>query len=371
MTTPSDTPNESKLGSKREEHLSTDGLWRSYPKVPNLLCYVKSGIFYARLKVNGKIIRRSLETNVFTTAKLKLGDFIKEHRTCKPIVGTFSQARSSYEAELASDHSITDNSKRYRKYCVERLLKSWPDLDAQPLGKITETACKAWAARLSTEVDETYFNNILGTLNAILKHGGLSQNPAASIKRLGIKKKELQLPEPEQFDQILHTIETAGARESKNCANFVRFLAFSGCRISEARQVTWGDVDLQQGLLRIRNAKLRRSRNAEEWRLVPIISNMAALLGKLHDPTRKMTDKVCAVSECEKSLTRACKLLGIFRITHHDLRHLFATRCIESGVDIPTVSKWLGHKDGGALAMKVYGHLRNEHSRKMAERVHF
>jgi integrase len=43
------------------------------------------------------------------------------------------------------------------------------------------------------------------------------------------------------------------------------------------------------------------------------------------------------------------------RITHHELRHLFATRCIESGVDIPTVSRWLGHKDGGALAMKVYG----------------
>jgi len=41
------------------------------------------------------------------------------------------------------------------------------------------------------------------------------------------------------------------------------------------------------------------------------------------------------------------------------------TRCawaIESGVDIPTVSRWLGHKDGGALGMRVYGHLRNEHS---------
>jgi integrase len=37
------------------------------------------------------------------------------------------------------------------------------------------------------------------------------------------------------------------------------------------------------------------------------------------------------------------------------LRHLFATRCIETGVDIPTVSRWLGHKDGGGLAMKVYG----------------
>jgi integrase len=53
------------------------------------------------------------------------------------------------------------------------------------------------------------------------------------------------------------------------------------------------------------------------------------------------------------------------------LRHLFATRCIESGVDIPTVSRWLGHKDGGALAMKTYGHLRREHSIAQAQRVTF
>jgi hypothetical protein len=40
-------------------------------------------------------------------------------------------------------------------------------------------------------------------------------------------------------------------------------------------------------------------------------------------------------------------------------------------VDIPTVSRWLGHKDGGALAMKVYGHLRNEHSLAAAKKVTF
>jgi len=61
----------------------------------------------------------------------------------------------------------------------------------------------------------------------------------------------------------------------------------------------------------------------------------------------------------------------IQRITHHDLRHLFATRCIESGVDTPTVSRWLGHSDSGALAMKTYDHLCCEHSAAMARRVTF
>ena len=84
-----------------------------------------------------------------------------------------------------------------------------------------------------------------------------------------------------------------------------------------------------------------------------------------------MDGKVFRVGECQKSLDRAAKKVGTDRITHHDLRHLFATRCIESGVDIPTVSRWLGHKDRGALAMKTYGHLRREHSIAQAQRVTF
>src|SRR3979490_2273897 len=88
-------------------------------------------------------------------------------------------------------------------------------------------------------------------------------------------------------------------------------------------------------------------------------------------PPEPLDAKVFAVRECQKALDRACKEVGTDRITHHDLRHLFATRCIESGVHIPTVSRWLGHKDGGALAMKTYGHLRREHSIAQAQRVTF
>src|SRR4029077_17646441 len=89
----------------------------------------------------------------------------------------------------------------------------------------------------------------------------------------------------------------------------------------------------------------------------------------IRDDSRK--GYVLAIRECQKALDAACADLGIKPITHHDLRHLFATRCIESGVDIPTVSRWLGHKDGGALAMKTYGHLRDQHSAPMAQKVTF
>jgi integrase len=47
---------------------------------------------------------------------------------------------------------------------------------------------------------------------------------------------------------------------------------------------------------------------------------------------------ILRVGGCRGALVGACKTLGLKPLNHHDLRHAFATRCIESGVDIPTVS---------------------------------
>ncbi|HZL14026.1 MAG TPA: tyrosine-type recombinase/integrase [Verrucomicrobiae bacterium] len=63
---------------------------------------------------------------------------------------------------------------------------------------------------------------------------------------------------------------------------------------------------------------------------------------------RSLKTKVLSVAKLRLG-ANACRKLSVPHISHHDLRHLFATTCIESGVDIPTVSRWLGHQDGGAL----------------------
>jgi integrase len=82
-------------------------------------------------------------------------------------------------------------------------------------------------------------------------------------------------------------------------------------------------------------------------------------------------DPILRLKECQKSIDAACLKTKVPRLTHHDFRHLFATICIESGVDIPTVAGWLGHHDGGVLAMQTYGHLRREHSQLAAAKVTF
>jgi integrase len=69
------------------------------------------------------------------------------------------------------------------------------------------------------------------------------------------------------------------------------------------------------------------------------------------------------------ALDNACARLGIDHLRVHDCRHVFATRCIEFGVDLPTLASWLGHKDGGVLCAQCYGHLCIKHSTAMAGKV--
>ena len=359
----------------KDPHLSHDGKWRSFPKVPNLVQYVSTGAYFGKVKIGGKPFRESLGTNIYTTAKLLLGDWLKKKRriAARPISGTFGEARAIFEADVEADHTLKEGSKRYRRNTIKALLRTWPELDAMRPAKITESDCRAWASRFASRYDERFYNNTLGTLRHILERAGIGHddNPARKLKRLGVKPKELQLPEPRQFDAMIAKMESGGGAHSRHCADFARFLAFSGCRLNEARQVKWGDVNSEKGEIRVKNSKRAITSNASEFRFVPIIPPMSELLVRLKQGNPAPEASVCSVGECEKSMTRACKLLGIYRITHHDLRHLFATRCIESGVDIPTVSRWLGHVDGGALAMKTYGHLRNEHSQAMAQKVKF
>jgi integrase len=140
----------------------------------------------------------------------------------------------------------------------------------------------------------------------------------------------------------------------------------------EVAQFEWRDVDFEAREIIVRGNAETGTKN---WtvRRVPMIPDARALFARMHAERtgEPLNGRVFRVREAQRAINNAARKVGMTRIVHHDLRHLFATICIESGVDIPTVSRWLGHKDGGALAMKTYGHLRREHSLAQAQRVSF
>ncbi len=161
-----------------------------------------------------------------------------------------------------------------------------------------------------------------------------------------------------------------------HCADLVEFLAYSGLRIDEAKWVLWKHCDFERGELLVTGDPNNQGTKNRESRRVPMIPALRTLLLRLHQEASRIRklepdDRLLVVTTAKDAMDRAAKVTRTPRITHHDLRHLYATNCIEAGVDIPTVSKWLGHKDGGSLAIRVYGHLRNEHSLESAKKVTF
>ncbi len=349
----------------------------------NLIRYVSSGTYYARLRVKGKLIRRSLKTDTITVAKLRLADLERTERgaadrqkASSQGKTTFGQALTIYREQSEASHLLKPTSKKYRREILVAIVKSWPGVEALDMRRIGESDCKTWALRFGNEYSPSRYNSALGILKAIfqvgVEAGSLYRNPASGLKRARVRLKTLTLPSFEQFENFLREIKNGGGRDSGNCADLVEFLAFGGFRISEAANITWADCDFEKKEIVVRGDPETGTKN---WsiRRVPMIPDMIQLLERLRSEhaNESAQSAVMRVRECQKAMDRAAKVVGMVRITHHDLRHLFATLCIESGVDIPTVSRWLGHKDGGALAMKVYGHLRDQHSVAMAQKVTF
>jgi integrase len=352
-------------------------------KTQFLIRYIPKGTYYARFKAGGKVFRKALGTDVYTVAKLRLPDAIAEQRTlveaaCDRSAGklTFGDVVNAYRQRIDSDPALKPASRRYRLMTVDFIVKSWSGILERNVRAITDRQCADWFRIFQTRFAPSVVNNSIGTLRAIfdeaIDRGARFSNPAARLKRLRVRQKALILPSREQFLSFVEAIEAAGAPQSKDCADFVRFLAYSGLRKTEAKFVTWADVDFTRGTITVKGDPVTGTKN-DEVRRVPMIPELREMLSAMREtrPNENNGERVMRVNEAEKSMRRAARTAAIAHLRHHDLRHLFASTCIESGVDVPTVSRWLGHKDGGALAMKVYGHLRQEHSALQAQRVRF
>jgi integrase len=361
-------------------------------KQKNLVRSVKTGRYYARTWADGREIWKSLKTSHYSVAQARLAEFLREHRQRVGNGGkisegsakmTFADAAAIYLRNLDDDADLKPRTLAYWRECLRALLKSWPALNETEVRRITQADCRAWTSKFvktggknGKPASASRFNNTQAVLKHILsgavEAGVIYANPAAVLKRITVRQKNIALPSTETFTVLLKEMRNGHGRESGNCADLAAGLAFTGCRIGEAREMQWRDVDFEAGEIVVRGDRETGTKNWEVRR-VPLISDARALFQRMRGERgdEPLDAKVFRVGICQKSLDRSCNKVGTARITHHDLRHLFATRCIESGVDIPTVSRWLGHKDGGALLMKTYGHLRREHSQAQAAKVSF
>ena len=349
----------------------------------------KGGGYYARLFSNGQERWRSLKTKHEQVAKARLSDLLKDHRknqaTRKELKAgalLLESAAATFLKRTEENADLKPSSIAYIKEVVTAIVQTWsePDVNRETretdLRKVNEEDCRSWSTIFKAKYSATRFNSGISYLRKIIDiavtEGIRHDNPAEKLTRKRIEQTKLELPTRAQFLQIVHEISHAGGRFSHDCANLVQFFAVTGCRKKEAANVLVEHVFLDRGFLRVTGDPEHGTKNRKS-RDIPLIPEAEKLIRRMLSEREENSPNspLLRVNEAQKALDRACAIVGAPRITHHDLRHLFATTCIEAGVDIPTVSRWLGHSDGGALAMRVYGHLRDEHSKTMAKLVSY
>ncbi|MBQ8306017.1 MAG: site-specific integrase [Blautia sp.] len=164
---------------------------------------------------------------------------------------------------------------------------------------------------------------------------------------------------------------------------------FTGLRIGELCALRWGDLSLTERTLHV-HATLQRIQETGETagpktrivisspksrssiRSIPIPEPVALLLAEAvcRDDAYVLTGLGHYVEprSMQRYFHTVLQKLGIKEMNFHGLRHTFATRCVEAGFDVKSLSEILGHA-GVTVTMNRYVHPTMEMKRKNMERL--
>ena len=194
--------------------------------------------------------------------------------------------------------------------------------------------------------------------------------------------------------RVLSTIEqrrlTAElCTDMDECKFGILLALLTGMRIGEICALRWGDINLTDNTIRV-HATMQRlksfsddgsktqvvigtPKSEKSMRIIPLTEQAASLCGQMmkQSPSAFVltgTDSYMeprALQYRLKKYTAACGLDGVH---FHTLRHTFATRCIEVGFDVKTLSEILGHTST-TVTLNRYVHSSMELKRANMEKL--
>ena len=156
---------------------------------------------------------------------------------------------------------------------------------------------------------------------------------------------------------------------------------YSGLRIGELIALRWSDIDFTKGLLTVSKSChdskngliIDEPKTATSRRVIPLPKQLLPILKSI----KKKSDspfvvsangKPVSVRSYQRSFELLLKRLNIPHKGFHSLRHTFATRALECGMDVKTLSEILGHKNP-TVTLNRYAHSLIEHKADMMNRL--
>lgn len=330
--------------------------------------FEETGNFYARVWISGKEIRRSLKTSDRQLAKRRLHDVRK---TLEKLDNSASKTTvSAYlKTFLASSQHKSVSTRQKFEAIEKRMHEEWPGGTGQKLMDVKASDVLRWLkfqrGRYATSTYNEFVQFIRRFFAAAVKDRIILDSPVSDVTQCRRETPIRDTPTWEQFHAIVADIRSqkynADAADSGDCCEFMGLAGLGGAEMSG---LTWDDIDLAKGRMRIYRQK------TDTGFMVPIYPQLRPLLERMHGgEIRKAGEKIFVVANIRKALAGACTRLGFPQFTQRALRRCFITRAVELGIDFKAIASMQGHRDGGVLIAKTYSHLRNEHLDRMAEKL--
>lgn len=331
-----------------------------------------SGIYYGLVKKAGKQYRRSLKTKERKLAERRLSDFRQKvgglSRTISATGVTFATLARRWVESLRPTLKASSYDRR-----AQNVRQINPYLGNLSLRLLTSRSCEEWAAKRSPGISASTYNKERDTIIAVLDYGKreglILDNPATVLQRRKMPRTQIVVPTKEEFSALVKTLRGMDRRYFE-AANLVELLAYSGTRLAEATALRWNDVSLDAGRFVVSGGETgTKNHEVRTVPLFPALRTFLEALRKLRQP--KPEDLIVGIASAKKAMETACRKAALTDFTHHSLRHYFVSNAVEVGIDFKAIAGWVGHKDGGVLVAKTYGHLRDSHSTEMAKRMTF
>ena len=215
-------------------------------------------------------------------------------------------------------------------------------------------------------------------LDRAVQDGLIRVDPTADCRLPPKSTKELQVLTREEMQRFLIQAKEEGYFEL-----FLLELA-TGLRRGEILALQWDDLDFGTGALRIQrqvyraNGKLVVSepKTKAALRTIVLPSSLVEVLKEYGQgvdsrwmfPSPVKEDSPLDPATCRKRLQTILDHAGCKRVRFHDLRHVFVTTALESGMDIKTLSTIIGHVSADTT-LNIYTHVTDTMRQTAAAKI--
>lgn len=322
--------------------------------------------FYAQITRHGKVSRVKLKSELASSARYEM-DLMRENIKDHP-APTFNTFADEYLAKHTTGKAAT--TIKCETSVINRLRQAFgekhlDEINADDIGQFRSDRLKETSGRT--------VNLNISILSAMMKVartlGYVQELPTAGVKAVRYQAKRKALLSAEDIEAVC-VAAVLHCENGQIFSDYVKFLAYTGCRASEALAARWGDFDpvaKRFTFIRTKNGEVR------DVDLNTIaISHLTSMSQDAGSPKASELIFPTTYQQLTKTLILATEKANRPQFKgFHILRHYFISRAVMSGVDYLTVAAWSGHRDGGILIGKTYGHLNNEHKIAQAAKLKF